>query len=799
MNAAVEITPWARILRIRQAVHDAGHSLCLERPRLWLAFRQSRKGKSLRHAPIDLQRAQAIAWIMQHRQPRIYEDELILGNMTSKRVAANYYFEGSSINILEDWMRLKNRVVPLDLSWREQAELLYLATMTAKDSVLYHALIRPLRLRHLWEMTHAERYIVTEQAGVAHQIGNYGRLVQYGLKAADDMAQQCLLQGQSPEGHHLTPEQIAFYQGQRIIIAGICRMANNLADYAHAMAYLPTTSAERREELLNSEQALRHVPYHPARNFQEGLQAVWLLHVAMCLEDFEQGLSFGRLDQTLKSLYDHDRASGALSYARAVELVASFQLKCCETMPVYSTRMDHYFSGHDVAQGITLGGVDADGNDVTHELSGVFLDAHALIATREPALHVRIHEATPAWFMDKCVTTLQQTGARPAFFGDNTIIPAMLHAGYSQEHARDYAVIGCTELGSQGRTYNSADAALMNLPLCLEQALNEGMNFNGKRQGTRTRPVVQMQSMEEVVHAFKLQVQQAVDDMAEVMGWLETAIRLHRTTPVNSLMTDGCMLSGHDVTRGGAMYNFTSVQAVGLADAGDALHAIDELVFQQQRYTLAELVHILRQDYAGHESLAIEMQRKLPRYGNGQPHADRWVQIAADVFTEAVSTHRNSRGGIWLAGFYSMTCGHAFGRYTGALANGRRAGMRLSNGCSPADGADRQGPSALFRSVASLDKSKWCNSQVLNATFDRKTIGGQSGAQKLASLLRTYFVDQQGMQVQIAILNADDLRKARENPQDYPNLLVRVSGYCAYFADLQPEIQDEIIARTMHG
>ncbi len=799
MNVAVETPTYARILRIRQAVLAAEYSLCLERPRLWLNFRQSPAAKKLRHAPIDLQRAQAIAWIMQHRQLRIYEDELILGNMTSHRVAANYYFEGTSINILEDLFRLDTRVMPLKLSWRERAQLLYLATRTLKDSVVYRALIRPLRWRHLWEMTHAERYIVTEQAGVSHQIGDYAKLVQHGLQQTDAVAQDCLQQGRTPEGQPLTSQQIAFYQGQCVIIAGIQQMAANLAEAARDLAHQPGTSAERRQELLNSEQALRHVPYYPARNFQEGLQAVWILHVAMCLEDFEQGVSFGRLDQALRSLYEQDRASGLLSYAQAVELVASFQLKCAETMPVYSTRMDHYFSGHDVAQGITLGGVDTEGSDVTHELSGVFLDAHALIATREPALHVRIHAGTPGWFMDKCVSTLQQTGARPAFFGDKAIIATMLNAGYSLEHARDYAVIGCTELGSQGRTYNSADAALMNLPLCLEQALNEGKNFKGQRLGARTRPVAQMHCMEEVLSALSQQVQQTVTDMAEVMRWLEAAIRTHRTTPVNSLMTLGCLQTGKDVTAGGAMYNFTSVQAVGLADAGDALHAIDELVFQKKRYTLTQLVDILRQDFAGHASLACEMQRKLPRYGNGQAEADRWVQIAADTFTEALSTQHNSRGGRWLAGFYSMTCGHAFGRYTGALANGRRAGSRLSNGCSPADGADRHGPSALFRSVASLDKSHWCNSQVLNATFDRKTLGGPAGASRLASLLRTYFIDQDGMQVQIAILSADDLRNAKERPQDYPNLLVRVSGYCAYFADLQAEVQDEIIARTMHA
>jgi formate C-acetyltransferase len=800
MNAVADlVSPWARIDRIRDAVHEAGYSLCLERPELLLEFRRSPAGKSLRDAHVCVRRARSIAHVMANRKPRVYDDELIVGNMTSKRVAANYYPEGASLNIIEDIGRLDDRVVPIRLSLAEKARLVRIGAATLRDSVLYHALVSPARISHVWDMMHAERYIVTEQAGVSHQVGNYARVIREGLVSADEQAADCLARDATPDGARLDADQRAFYESIRIIAAGIRAMATKLADEAARCSRAPGLSAERRDELAAAAAGLRHVPYHPARTFREGLQAAWVVHVAMCLEDYEQGLSFGRLDQALLPLYQRDIASGELTRDQAVDITASFQLKCCETAPAYSTRMDHYFSGHDVAQGITLGGVDAAGHDVTNELSGIFLDAYALIGTREPALHVRIHEGTPAWFLDKCVATLQRTGARPAFFGDESIIRAMRNAGYSEAHARDYAIIGCTELGSQGRTYNSADAALSNLPMCLELALNEGRTFAGKRHGTPASPSPALNSMDDVVAAFRAEVCRSVDDMARVMGWLEEAGRAHRTTPVNSLITDGCLEKGRDVTWGGAEYDFTSVQAVGLADVGDSLYALNRLVFDERRLSLGEFVDILRADFVGHEVLQTELQHKFKRYGNGDAEVDRWTQVAADAWVDAVSRHRNTRGGKWIAGFYSMTCGSAFGRHTGALPNGRRAGARLSNGSSPVDGADRTGPSALLRSVSSLDRSRWCNSHVLNATFDRNTIGGKSGAAKLAALLRTYFIDQEGMQLQIAVLDAATLRKARANPAAFPNLLVRVSGYCAYFADLQPEIQDEIIARTMHA
>lgn len=800
MTAAVElVSPWARIDRIRDAVHAAGYSLCLERPELMRAWQRTPEGRRLRKAHVCERRAGMLAYLMANRRPRIHDDELVIGNMTSKRVASHFYPEGTSLNIVEDIFRLDERVVPLKLTAREKAKLVWLAAATARESVLGHALLRPSRIRRIREMTNADRYIVTEQAGVAHQLCNHGKIIREGLVASDRLAADCLANDRTPEGRPLDDDQRAFYRSIRTIAAGIRAMAENLAAEAERTAGQPGISGQRREELLAAAARLRHAPWQPARDYREALQAVWIIHLAMCLEDFEQGLSFGRLDQVLQPLYARDLESGVLTRDEAVEFTASFQLKCCETQPVYSSRMDHYFSGHDVAQGITLGGVDSNGRDATNDVSGLMLDAYALIGTREPALHVRIHEGTPAWFLDRCVATLQKTGARPAFFGDKAIIRAMQNAGYSEAHARDYGVIGCTELASQGRTYNSADAALFNLPLCLELALNEGATFAGKRYGVRTAAASEMASMDDLVAAFRVQVDDSVRDMAQVMGWLEESIRAHRTTPVNSLLTDGCLAHGRDVTWGGADYNFSGVQAVGLADAGDALAAINRLVFEEQRLSLPELVDILKGDFAGHQTLAVELQKKFPRYGNGDAQVDRWTQVAADAWVDAVSKQRNTRGGRWIAGFYSMTCGHAFGRYTGALANGRRAGTRLSNGCSPADGADRNGPSALLRSVAGLDKSRWSNSQVLNATFDRRTIGGKAGAAKLASLLRTYFIDQDGMQVQVAVLSADDLRKARENPSAYPNLLVRVSGYCAYFADLQPDVQDEIIARTMHG
>ncbi len=267
---------------------------------------------------------------------------------------------------------------------------------------------------------------------------------------------------------------------------------------------------------------------------------------------------------------------------------------------------------------------------------------------------------------------------------------------------------------------------------------------------------------------------------------------------MNSIITEGRLDTGHDVTWGGALYDLTSIQAAGPADAGDSLYAIKRLVFGEKRYTLPELVRILKANYRGHEALRAELASRLPRYGNGDPEVDQMTQIAADAFSDAVRSHSNTRGGRYVPGFYSMTCHYGFGRMTGALPNGRLAGQRLSNGLSPADGADRSGPTALLRSAASLDSRKWANCCALNLKFEMKSVAGEPGRRALASLFETYF-DQGGMQVQVNVLDAEILRRAKADPTAYPGIVVRVAGYCAYFNDLQPAVQDEIIERTAHG
>lgn len=788
MALAAESSAAERIAMLRADLMQEPYSICLERPLLLDHYWRS---GAARGKHFYLQRAEALAHIYAHRRPVIYRGELIIGNMSSKRVAANYYSEGGSINILEDIFKLERRaVIPLHLSRAERDKLLSLGLRHLFRSVGAKALLHPRWFRYFLDIFRAKKYFITEEAGISHLVPDYELVITKGLRHIDQLAKRKLADA------GLSTDQEAFYQGLRLVVRGIRQMALNLAAEAERLA--AEEGPQRARELLEAAAICRRVPYKPARTFREGLQSVWLIHVALNLEDFEQGISFGRLDRFLHHLYIEDLKTGRLTPEGVRELLACFCLKCGETIPLYSERINRYIGGHAVGQGITLGGVDRGGNDTTNGLSRLVLEAFEQVMTREPSLHARIHSATPPWFVEACAGLIQTGSGKPALFGDEQVIAALEHAGFEPEHARDYAVIGCVEMGSQGRTYNSSDAALFNLPICLEFALNRGRRFNSRtRLGAKTAPLGTVNSFDELMCLFRKQVEHGTAEMVRVLTRLEQAYRIYRPTPLNSMLTQGCLEKGRDVTWGGALYDYTSVQGVGLADAGEALYALNRLVFEEKRYTLPGLVEILKRDFRGHETLQAELVNRFPRYGNDHPAVDRMVQTVADIYSEAVTGHTNSRGGRYICGFYSMTCHHGLGRMTGALPNGRPAGFRLSNGLSPADGADRLGPTALLNSACRIDTVNWGNCCALNIKFEKPLLQGERGLHTLTSLIGAYFA-QGGMQLQINVLDTAELRKARDNPAAYPGLLVRVSGYCAYFNDLSPEVQDEIIERTAH-
>jgi pyruvate-formate lyase len=355
--------------------------------------------------------------------------------------------------------------------------------------------------------------------------------------------------------------------------------------------------------------------------------------------------------------------------------------------------------------------------------------------------------------------------------------------------------VGCVELALPGKSFFSTDAGLFNLPVCLELALNRGRRMSGgPRVGADTPAPGKFRDIGQVIEAFSAQVNFMVGRMTDDFQVVEKGNALYHPTPFSSMLVDGCLESGKDVSEGGALYNSSGLQGVGVADVADSLAALETVVFVQHRYSMPEVLKALKDNFAA-DAVMWALLKNAPKFGNDNPLPDNYANMVAGIFHKALAMHRNTRGGPYVPGFYTVTCHVAFGKLTGALPSGRRAGAPFAPGLGPCNGYDRLGPTAVMNSTANVDPRLSPNGYALNLRFDPATVSGERGTGILMALARGFF-ESGGMEVQFNILDQDMLADARRHPGKYPGLVVRVSGYCAYFDDLPDAAKDEIIART---
>jgi formate C-acetyltransferase len=484
-----------------------------------------------------------------------------------------------------------------------------------------------------------------------------------------------------------------------------------------------------------------------------------------------------------------------LTKEKAKELLGCLAIKSAEIIPVFSNSISASHGGFLSGQAVTIGGTDEEGNDVTNELSYIFLELMDEVRMRQPNYHARIHVNSPKVYVDTIMQNLAKGVNSPAIYNDEVIIRSLKRCGFSDRDANAYSTLGCVELNAAGKTFGSTDAALVNVPVCLEMALNRGKLFGSAvTSGAVTMNPEEFQSIDDVNEAFSRQLNFLIDRLQKVLAPVETGNRDYHPTPLTSSMLQGCIEKGKDVTAGGAVYNFSGVQGVGITDVGDSLYAINELVFVQKKYSVTRLIAALKNNFKGEEQMRRELL-SAPKFGNDNRGPDGFSKWVADCFYDTFEGKYNTRGGRFVAGFYSTTTHYSFGLSTGAMANGRLKGAPFTSGISPTNGADKKGPTALLNSVSGIDFERAHNGVNVNAKFDTATLKGEHGKEILKALLLTYF-KKGGMQVQLNVLDTEMLKQAKEHPDQYPWLIVRVSGYSAYFNDLSPAMKDEIIQRS---
>jgi formate C-acetyltransferase len=570
------------------------------------------------------------------------------------------------------------------------------------------------------------------------------------------------------------------------------------AERARAEAARETDPA-RRAELERVAEVCSRVPAEPPRDFHEALQAYWFCHLGVISElNGWDAYSPGHLDQHLEPFYRKGIEEGSLTREGARELLECFFIKFDHHPAPPKVGVTAAESGtYTDFAAINLGGQRRDGTDGTSEVSYLLLEVIDDLHLLQPSSNVQISRKTPERFLREACRVIRKGYGFPSVFNSDTVVEELVRQGKSLEDAREGGTSGCVEAGAFGKEAYVL-TGYFNLPKLLELALHDGVDpRSGRRIGVATGDPRDFTSPDDVFRAWEAQMRHLVDVKIHGNRIIERIYAEEMPAPFLSLLTDDCIARGMDYNEGGARYNTSYIQGVGIGTLTDCFASIRHHAFGNGDPSLAELVEALRDDFRGREPLRLALRNRSPKWGNDDPEADRWMERAFDAFFRAVDGRPNTRGGTHHIDMLPTTCHVYFGSVTGATPDGRRAGEPLSEGISPVQGMDRRGPTAVLLSAARMDHVR-TGGTLLNLKFTPQVLAGEDGLAKLSALVRTYF-RLGGHHVQFNVVDAATLREAKANPEAHRNLIVRVAGYSDYFCDLSSSLQDEIIARTEHG
>jgi pyruvate formate-lyase/glycerol dehydratase family glycyl radical enzyme len=553
---------------------------------------------------------------------------------------------------------------------------------------------------------------------------------------------------------------------------------------------------KRAAELRRIAEVCRRVPAHAPRDFWEALQMYWFVHLGTITElNGWDAMSPGHLDQHLAPFYEKGLASGTLSRDSAKELLACFWIKVNNTPAPPKVGVTAAESGtYNDFTNINLGGLKRDGSDGSSEVSLIALEVLDELQLLQPQANLQVSARTPDRLLKAACRVVRRGSGYPSLFNADEVVSAQSGMGKSLADAREGGTSGCVETGSFGKEAYLLHGYL-NTPKILELALNDGVDpCTGKRIGSATGDPAGFEGFEALYAAFETQLKLVVDTKLRVSDYLDRMFAASMPAPFLSVVVADCIEKGRDYYDGGARYNTDYIQCCGLGTITDSLAAIKKHVYDEGKVRWPELLSALAEDWKGREDLRLLMANKTPSFGNDDDYADSIAQRVFESLYSAIDGRPSPRGGAYRINFLSTTCHVYFGLRTGATPDGRHARLPESDGTSPAQGADRSGPTAVAKSLAKLDHAR-TGGTLLNQRFLPSALEGEGGIEKLAALVRTYF-RMGGHHVQFNVVDTATLRAAQAKPEDYRDLLVRVAGYSDYFVDLDKNHQEEIISRT---
>jgi len=757
--------------------------------------------------PMVVRRAKAVRHFLACRKAVFHDDNLLAGSTTSQSLGAPVYPELMGISVWPELDTISTRKAnPQQLS-REDGEILNLEVFPYwMDRTVLEVTRRELEqqggrdLESLRLMERVAFFMAGKSAVISHTTPFYEEVLARGISAMmEDARGREAWAAAAGSG----PGKVAFYQATRIALQGILDYAQNLSSQARKSSELAPTN-EARANLAEMARVCAKVPAGPAETLREAANALWLCHVGVLAENVNMAMNPGRLDQVLYPYLLNDLRARRLTVEDALTLLGCLWLKIGDNTNLVPQAAESMFGGAGSVPAVTLGGVDKQGRDAVNDLTYMMLRVTELLAIRDPNVNARYHPGVnDATYLERACRVVVATRAIPALYNDVCNIATLVNQGVSLEHARDYAIVGCVEPGSAGREYASTSSILLNLSAAMDLTLHNGRRpyLTGDQQiGPRTGEPGDLRTFDEFQAAFETQLRSLVE---RVIGVNEALGKTHQRllpTPLLSCFFEGPAQKGMDLSEGGALYNSSGATHVAFADVCDSLNAIEDAVYRRGLLTLEELRKAAGEDFEGEQRLLGYLRNEAPKFGQDDSlapspvstkNSQRLIRFLYDTF----QGHTNYRGGKYRTAFWTMTNHAGLGRIGAALPSGRKAHAVFSSGITPSSQCVKD-LTGLLNSVAALDSRLMPGGVALNIKYTPPP-GGADGEYiaRFRHYVEGYFRSG-GMQVQFNIQDYETLARARLNPDEFRYLIVRVSGYSAFFRDLNPAMQEELIRRS---
>ncbi len=797
-----------RIERLRSRLMSAKPEICPQRAVIFTKSMMETEGE-----PLAIRRAKGFYEVLDKMSIYIGDEDILLGNQASKPKASPIYPEYSI-----DWLRNEFDGSPYNFHERpgdkfyydEQIKTSILSTLDYwKGKTVFENLRKniPQNVREAWDSGIIDDTWVSS-SGLGNLLVDFEEVLTIGLTGVIDKAKKKM------ESLDLTqPDAIKkhwFLEAVVISNEAVINFSNRFSKKCLEMSLLEK-DGRRSRELEKMSEIARNVPKNPANNFHEAVQSVWMVLLALHLEANGHAISLGRFDQYVNPFYQSDLKDGKINHDTALEIIEAFFIKTNELNKLRSWPDTAFFLGYQMFVNLTIGGRNSDGTDAFNETSRMCLEACEDLKLFTPSVSVKVYEGTSDEDIERALKAVNlHKGGQPAFYNDEAFYGILRNMGIAETDLHNWAPVGCIEAGIQGKWDYAAKGPWLNVAKVLEITLNGGTDpATGICFLKQDKDLSSFESSEELFEYFKKQLHHFME-LQVITEHIND--EMHKNIDINafrSSLVHDCIERGLSLIEGGSVYSADGGPTAGTITSADCLSAIEKFVFKDRLISGADLLAELKNNFGGYEGKSISgeelrqlLTNRAPKFGNDDDDADKWAvrltEYIGSTYQKDFKNSRYGKGPVPCCYAYSqspVTGNIAFGSFIGALPNGRKAGKPVNNGISPDNGAERSGPTAAINSVGKLPSVWFQKGAIFNVRLSESSLIKDDGIKRAAALIRVLF-EKGGIHIQFNVVGNEVLREAQANPDNYPDLMVRVSGYSAFFTPLDPKVQNDLIERV---